>query len=361
MKRCICLLSVAIGMVSACGARPGMGADLQAQTRPMLYVCNQEEASISVIDMGTREVVRTIDLQTFGFAANAKPHHIAAEADGSFWYLSLIGASKVLKFTGQGELVGQVDFETPGMLGIHPTEDLLFVGRSMSAVSPPSRVGLIRRSDMSIEELEVVFPRPHMLVVDSAGAFVHTASLGENQIMTVGVEDQEVTFTAVEGRHHVLAHGTISRDGSWLVVSGELTGTLLLFDASAAPTMRLLGTLDVPARPWHLAFTPDQRFVYFGNQGANTVTVVDVDGWEVAAIVEGDGLAEPHGIAVSPDGRYVYVSNRNLKGEYRPQRASQAGDAPIGNVVVIDTNTRTIETIIDVGRGPSGIAIVPGQ
>jgi hypothetical protein len=45
MKRCICLLSVAIGMVSACGARPGTGADLQAQTRPMLYGGQREAAS----------------------------------------------------------------------------------------------------------------------------------------------------------------------------------------------------------------------------------------------------------------------------------------------------------------------------
>jgi DNA-binding beta-propeller fold protein YncE len=327
----------------------------------LLYVCNQEEATISVIDIATPEVVGTIDLQELGFPPNAKPHHIAAEADGSYWYLSLIGASKVLKFTRGGKLVGQADFETPGMLGIHPTEDWLFVGRSMSAVNPPSRIGIIRRSDMSIEEVEVVFPRPHMLVVNPSGAFVHSASLGENQIMTVGVEDQDVSFTAVDGPHHVLAHGAISADGSRLVVSGEHTAKLLLFDATAAPALRLRGTLDVNARPWHLAFSPDQRFVYFGNQGANTVTVVNVDLWAVTAVVEGDGLAEPHGVVVSPDGRYVYVSNRNLKGEYQPRGASPARAAPVGSVVVINTNTHAIDKVIEVGRGPSGIAIIPAQ
>ncbi len=350
-----------LGLLSACGAGRGAPGTLQAQTEALLYVCNQEEGTISVIDLATHEVVRTIDLQGLGFPPNAKPHHIAAEGDGSYWYLSLIGASKVLKFTRNGTLVGQADFETPGMLGIHPTDDWLFVGRSMSAVNPPSRIGIIRRSDMSIEEIEVVFPRPHMLVVDSSGAFVYSASLGANQIMTVAVESQEVSFTEVEGPHHVLAHGAISGDRSRLVVSGEHTAQLLLFDATAAPALRLSGTLDVNAKPWHLAFSPDQRFVYFGNQGANTVTVVNMEEWAVAAVVAGDGIAEPHGVVVSFDGRYVYVSNRNLKGEYQPRSASPGRSAPLGTVVVIDASTYTIEKVIEVGRGPSGIAIIPAR
>ncbi len=71
----------------------------------------------------------------------------------------------------------------------------------------------------------------------------------------------------------------------------------------------------------------------------------------VVAIVEGRGLAEPHGAAVSSDGRYLYVSNNNLKGVYQPHGADG-----VGTVVVINTATRQIEKVIEVGHYPAGVA-----
>ena len=115
-------------------------------------VANQTSATVSIIDMETDEVVGTVDLQSLGFTANAKPHHVAVEPDGSHWYVSLIADGWVLKFTRDNELVGQAEFETPGMLALDANRGLLYVGRSMAAVSPPQRIGVIRTADMTIEE-----------------------------------------------------------------------------------------------------------------------------------------------------------------------------------------------------------------
>ena len=68
--------------------------------------------------MDIDEVVHTIDLQALGFAAMAKPHHIAVEPDGSHWYVSLIAANAVLKFNRDNELVGRLEFERPGLRAI---------------------------------------------------------------------------------------------------------------------------------------------------------------------------------------------------------------------------------------------------
>ncbi|MDZ7680675.1 MAG: hypothetical protein U5J63_02920 [Fodinibius sp.] len=80
-----------------------------------IYVCNQGEATLSVIDVSSNEIIDNIDLQELGFSANAKPHHTIAEADGSHWYVTLIGANRVLKFNRQNELVGQAEMEVPGL------------------------------------------------------------------------------------------------------------------------------------------------------------------------------------------------------------------------------------------------------
>lgn len=377
------------------GARSDDGTVPYADADQLLYAANQGAAMVSVIDMERNVIVRNVKLREFGFDANAKPHHTAVEPDGSFWYVSLIGASKVLKFDRQHHLVGQVDFETPGMLALHPTEDLLYVGRSMMAVNPPTRIGAIRRSDMTVEEIDVFIPRPHALALNPTAGYVYTASLAENRIASVPVGEEDVAeLIALDGPVHTLVQFAVSPDGRTMVAGGQLTGAFFLFDLSDPAAPEPVARLDIGGMPWHPTFTPDGRFVYIGNQGANTVTVVDVVKRAVATVITGDGLAQPHGIAASPDGRFVYVSNRNLKSAYTPRwvrftggmREEGMGDEGMehaahhaetmdeqeeagmdhgmmmdmeaeygGTVVVIDTATQEIARVLEVGAYPSGM------
>ena len=53
-----------------------------AEAPHLLYAANQSVAVVSVIDMETNQVVRTVDLRDLGLPENAWPHHIAVEADG---------------------------------------------------------------------------------------------------------------------------------------------------------------------------------------------------------------------------------------------------------------------------------------
>jgi YVTN family beta-propeller protein len=64
----------------------------------LLYVASQEEVTVSIIDTKSNKLVETVDLKTLGFPESAKAHHTAVEPDGSFWYVSLISAGKILKF-----------------------------------------------------------------------------------------------------------------------------------------------------------------------------------------------------------------------------------------------------------------------
>jgi YVTN family beta-propeller protein len=356
------LLSAAVSVVllagplsiAASAQQPGASgpAPNDIPSENLLYVCSQDAAIVSIVDMDRNVVVETVDLQALGFPANAKPHHTVVEADGSYWYLSLIGANRVVKFNRRNEVVGQAEFQAPGMLALHPTEDVLFVGRSMSAVNPPQRIGMIRRSDMAIDEIDVIYPRPHALAIHPDGRYAYTASLAENQIMTVNVETEEVEVRPVDGPTHTLVQFAFSPDGRTLVAGGQISGQLLVFDASNPPELTLRRTLDVGGQPWHPVFTPDGGYVYFGNQAANTITVVDTQDWRIAEVIEGEGIAQPHGSAVSPDGRYVYIANRNLRGEY-------GGDDKPGTVVVVDTETRSIERVIEVPAGASGLGTRP--
>jgi DNA-binding beta-propeller fold protein YncE len=96
------------------------------------------------------------------------------------------------------------------------------------------------------------------------------------------------------------------------------------------------------------------------NKDANTVTVVDMETREVAAVIEGDGLAQPHGAAVAPDGQYLFVSSNNLKEEYTPRR-NFGDNSRTGTVVVINTETYEIEKVIEVGRHAAGVGAATGR
>lgn len=357
------LVLFAAGAASvACAAPASQVGDRSAAPADgnFLYVCNQDDATVSVIDMATNRVVRTVDLKELGFSANAKPHHVAVEPDGSYWYVTLIGDGRIVKLDSNDRMVGQVPFETPGMMALHPTEDLLFVGRSMTAVNPPQRIGVLRRSDMMLNELPVFFPRPHALALEPRSGTVYTASLAVNQMAAVKPEAEEVELIDVPGEAHALMQFAVSPDGRTLVVSAELSHHVLVFDITTPMSPRLTDEIEVGPQPFDPIFTPDGRWVYLGNKAANTVTVIDMSTRTVADVITGEGLAQPHGVATSRDGRFVYISNNNtgqahdMSGDHAAHAAA-AAPAGRGTVVVIDTATREIVSVIEVGRNASGI------
>jgi DNA-binding beta-propeller fold protein YncE len=312
--------------------------------RDALYVCNQSAATISVISTEANAVVETLDLTDYDFSENAKPHHVVVEPDGSAFYVSLIGENMVAKFDRAGNLVGTAPFEAPGMLALHPEDDLLYAGHTMSIINVPSTVAVIQRSDMTLAEtVEVGIDRPHGIGVHPEGGFAYAGSLSENRLAAINTETQTVSIEAQEGDEiQRYVHFALSADGRRLYATGQDTGTLRVFDVSTPATPRLVETIDVNAEPWHPVFSDERSTVYFGNKGAGTVTVVNTvlrDGTLQPQVIEDEAITKPHGSALSPGGQRLYISNNQ----------------PNGTVVVIGTGSREVVNVIDVGAGAAGI------
>ncbi len=346
----------------------------RAVSAGLLFVCNQDDASVSIIDLETSEVVHTVDLQALGFSANARPHHIAIEPDGAHWYVSLIGEGVVAKLDRDHRLVGTAPFETPGMLALDAERDRLFVARSMSAVNPPPRIGIIRPSDLAIEEVEVFFPRPHALVLDTRTGIAYTASLAVNQIAAVDPETERAVVTDVEGPPHALMQWAISPDGRTLAISGEISHTVHFFDLSGDPLVPAhLGVVEVGAQPFDPIFTLDGGTVWIGNKSANTITSIDVKRRTVTRVLDDPGIRQPHGATLSADGRYVLISSTNVRephdmammaGDSAHDAAHHAHHAPgdrvvggPGNVAIIDAATGALLRLVQVGQNATGIAV----
>lgn len=334
----------------------------------LLYVPNQNDAQISIIDAESKTVIRNVDLLELRpelFSANGRPHHVAADPDGERWYVSLIGDNKVVEFSNGGKInpfleeQRLVDFETPGILAINSVKNEVYAGRSLTAVMPPQSVGAINQADGALREIDVFFSRPHAMAVDPSGDFVHTGSLNENRIMTIDTNTDEVTFTLLAAPFHSIVQFAISADGERMVATGQSSNQVVILDSSSPPGINRIGAIEVGSQPWHPVWTPDGSRVYVGNLNDNSVSVLDMNNFTVLQTITGPGLAQPHGASISPDGDFVFISNRNTDGSYTP-RYDFGTNQDKGTVVVINTSTNEIEKVIEVGRFPAGLStIVP--
>lgn len=353
---------VALAVGAACAAP---GATRQTPTPAgtgvgvRLYVPNQNDASVTILDAASGTTLTTVDLRTAGFTANAKPHAVVAEPDGSAWYVSLIGDNFVAKFDSANRYVGRVPMETPGMLALDARHDRLYASRSMTAVSPPASIGVIRRSDMRLlEELDVLFPRPHAIAADTTSGRVYVSGLGDNRIAVVDTAGR-VELVQVPGPLHAYVTFALSPDGSRLAATTQLTSSLVGFDVR---TGRPVPAASVQVLPfgYQVSWSPDGHSIWLGNQRSGAVTMVDARTWAVRDVIRDSAFAEPHGVAISRDGATVYVSSHGVQaGSSTPTPADtmhggmHAGEGAArggGTLAIIDAGTRTVRRVVRVGR-----------
>jgi len=349
------LISISISIVFVLGVSVacdrGGGTEKAQNPQDALYVCNQGDATISIIGPGTDSVLTTVDLTNEGYSSNAKPHHVVVDPDGSAWYVSLIGANRIVKFNNRNEVVGTVEFESPGMLSLHPTEDLLYAGHTMSIPTVPSTVAVIDRAEMArVDVISVGIDRPHGMKVHPSGDVAYTTSLAVNDLAAIDTKTQRVEDrVSLPGSRQRYVQMDISADGKTAYVTGQVAGQVHILDLATPSKPTLTDSVTVGAEPWHPQLSDDGSTLYFGSKATNTVYALDTQTLDTT-IIRGQGLAQPHGSALSPDGTTLFVSNKNLNGTYQPPSGEEAG-----SVVAINTATNAIERVIEVGEAPAGI------
>ncbi len=343
-----------------CAAGGPVSAGRGAERIPysFLFVCVQDDARVAIVDMVELEVTQTISLVELGFGAGARPHDIAVDPDGSHWYVSLVGENRVLRFDDRSQLVGTVTMETPGMVEVSPgSGGLLLATRSMSAVSPPPRIGLASGLPWEVEELDVFLPRPHGITVGRDGRYAYTASIAQNRMATVDLESGRVELTDVPGPVHALVQLAVSPDGRTMVGSGEVSGELVVFSLEDPVHPRVLVSVAVGTQPFDPLFAPDGETVWVPVKGSNEVVVVSARSWSVTDRITGEGIVQPHALTFSPDGTRVFVTNNNA--------IAQAMDDPgvvaraAASLVVIDADTHQVETTLVLGTNLTGLGRRP--
>jgi DNA-binding beta-propeller fold protein YncE len=337
------------------------GCDLTNPSPPKnpvnaVYVCNQAGGTISVINPVDQTVATTVDLADYGFTDAPKPHHVVVEPDGSAWYVSLIGANTILKFSRRNEVEGRVSFQSPGMLSLHPTRPLLYAGHTLSLPDVPPTIAVLNREDMTPlpdlggVALQVPLDRPHGMKVSPTGEYAYSTNLSTNEIVAIDTETQDIASPVdLPGPQQFYVQLDITADGQTAYVTGDQGNQVQVLDLSSPAAPSHVESVTVDGRPWHPQLSDDGSTLYVGSKATNTLTALDT-GTLSTDTFTGRGLATPHGSALSPNGQFLYISNSNVNGSYE----SASGD-DAGTVVVFDTETEAFETVIEVGDEPAGL------
>ena len=336
------------------GAIGPLGSSPFASSLNLLYVAHDSEPVISIIDTDAWIVIRRVHLEDYGFSERARAHHIAVEPDGSIWYVSVgspepTDAEGVVKFNRQNQKLGQFETPNPGLLALHPTQDVLYVSRNLNTSEPRSLVEL-RRSDMLALEIPTTFAGTHALAIRPFGDFLFSSSVDVDQMVIVDLSSLEVRFFDIGGVKHGFGQFSISPSGDRMWGTGMESNTVTLFDISNPFGVVQRQSLNVGGSPLDLTYLPDASKVYVTIPNANKTVVLNANLDIVERNITHAAIQGPMGVSVSSNGQHIFVSNRNTSGIY-PARHVFPGQTNPGTIVVVDSSTDTVVKVIEVGKG----------
>ncbi|HEV2749538.1 MAG TPA: hypothetical protein VGV12_03330 [Gemmatimonadales bacterium] len=275
-------------------AAAGRLAPRAAAARPLVYVPNSHDGTVTVIDPRTYRVLRT-------FPTGMLPQHVVPSYDlSTLWVANNLGNTL-----------------TP----IDPTTGR--EGRGVP-VSDPYNLYFTPDGRFAI----VVAERRRRLDFRDATTMALVQSI---HVQCKGVDHME--FTA---------------DGRFAIATCEFSGQLLRLDLETRAVTGYLtldpGGLDSTAMPQDIRSSPDGQVFYVADMKANGVFLVDPLAFRrIGFVPTGKGT---HGIYPSRDGRLMYITNRGWN-------TTAGGRHGPGSITVLDPTTQHIVATWPVPHGGS--------
>jgi PQQ-dependent catabolism-associated beta-propeller protein len=297
-----------------------------------VYVSNEQDNTISVIDGGTLAVTATIPV-------GRRPRGIALSPDKSQLYVAV----------GDDNRIDVVDLASRKVVDALPSgED------------------------------------PELFVVHPDGKRLFVANENDNLVSVLDLEAKRVIEEIQVG---VEPEGmAVSPDGRLVVCTSETTSMAHFIDAK---TYEVVDNVLVDTRPRMAAFTADGKQVWVSSELRGTVTVMGAEHRGVEAIIEFPvpgvprDLVQAVGIALARDGRgYVALGPANRVAEIdaksfrvlryylvgqrvwhialsADEKRLYAANGGSGDVTVIDLLRQEPVKSIPVGRSPWGVVVAP--
>jgi YVTN family beta-propeller protein len=291
-----------------------------------LWVANERDGSITVIDAATSSVAATLT----GVPA---PHNVQAGRGATMWATSSGGEVLMLET--------HYDVHRRVATGEHPAHVVQAPGGEVLVTNEgDDTLAIVDLERLRVAARVPVGRSPHGLRVSPDGRTALVANTGGGTVSAVDLRTRRELYRLAVGREPVQV--AFAPGGRFAYVTLRAENAVAKVDLERR---RVVARTAVGRGPVQLYPTPDGRLLVVANQGrraqpGTTVSLVATAPFrEVGRVRAGLG---PHGVVVDPGGRRAWVTNTYSD-----------------DVSVIDLEARAVVATVPTGRAPNGITFTP--
>lgn len=284
-----------------------------------LIVANKAEATVSLVDLGSGKVVKTLPV-------GVAPHEVAVSPDGrraliaNYGTREQPGSTLTLIDVPDARVVKTLDlggYKRPhGMVFVDGRRALVTCEANKALIEVDVDAGKVVREIATGEEVS------HMVAVTPDGSRAFVANIGSGTVTAIDLAAGKSLGNLKTGA------GTegidVTPDGRQVWVTAREADAVAVVDARS---LEILGTIPVAAFPIRAKATPDGKRVLVSAARSGDVAVLDVAARKldrrvpvpVQAVADKEGRlmgqfgdsSVPIGIVIAPDGKRAYVAHAN--------------------------------------------------
>ena len=308
-------------------ANPAATASPVGQPK-LAVILNSGEASVSLIDMPTRQVIKTIPV-------GKEPHHLMITPDQKTLLIANAAGNDVaLMNPTTGELTGRIpNIIDPYQIGYSPNNKWFVAnGNRLDRVDIYSADGANLKLAKTVKLAKT--PSHIAFTADSKIAFITLQDSSE--IAAIDLETQNVMWVMPTGK--VPAGLWMTPGDQYLLVGLTGEDSVQVIDWKNRKEVKRI----ITGKGAH-NFRPlgDKKHVFVSNRIASTISLINMQTLEKVGDITGLP-AGPDDMEITPDGKTLWVTLRFSK-----------------KVGVIDIPSMKLATVIPVGKSPHGVFFTP--
>ncbi len=298
-----------------------------------IWVTNEKDDTISVIDVESLEVVRT-------YETGERPRGLTFSKNFSRLFICASDSDTVQVMDPEtGEILHNLPSGAdPEQFALHPNDRYLYIANEDDAITTvvdTETRAVVAQIDVGIE--------PEGMAVSPDGKIAITTSETTNMAHWIDVDKQAIFANSLVDQRP--RHAEFTHDGTKLWVSSEIGGTVTVFNVAdqselSKVTFEIPGMAEDRIQPVGIRLTRDGKRAFVALGPSNPVAVVNAETYEVEAYLL-VGRRVGH-LAMTPDATLLVTTN-----------------GVSGDVTVIDIEALKPIKSIKVGRFPWGAAYRP--
>lgn len=303
---------------------------------PLLYVTNTMSNSVSIINLTTNQVIKTVKV-------GREPRGLAVSPDATTVYVTnfLDNSLSVIDVATSAVKATVPVGEGPAGIAVSPDGEKIYTVNGFAHT-----ISVIARATNTLTTTIPVGREPQTIALTADGTRGYVTNFASNSVSVVNLVANTVltSFLVGQGPNGI----ALTPDGGRAFIVNYLSNTVSVADTS---TNRVTDTVQVGLTPTRIAFAPEGKAAFVTNAIGSSVSVINTTDLSVANTISissgGSALARPDGVLVAIGGKRLYVA--------------LYGDGFGSEVEVFSTETSNVIDLIPVGDGPFAMALVPAR